>query len=62
MCVFRCETVTQSNVGKLNDYREEASVEGVDKWVLVYGPICFIVGFRLLFYIALVTKHSGSRK
>lgn len=38
------------------------SVGDTDVWVILYGPICFIVGFRILFYLALVTKHSGTRK
>eukprot|EP00904_Undaria_pinnatifida_P012369 jgi/Undpi1/8262/HiC_scaffold_25.g10732.m1 len=46
----------------LENFAESSSVEDVDIWSVVYGPLCFIVGFRLIFYIALVTKHSGSRK
>eukprot|EP00903_Cladosiphon_okamuranus_P012160 g11407.t1 len=38
------------------------SVEDIDIWQVIYAPICFVVGFRVLFYIALVTKHSGTRK
>lgn len=56
------EDRSPGNVETLDQFREETSVVDVDKWVLVYGPICFIVGFRLFFYIALITKHSGSRK
>lgn len=37
-------------------------MDGADKWAVFYGSVCFIVGFRILFYIALVTKHSGTRK
>lgn len=46
----------------LDDFAKSSSVEDTDVWSVVYGPLCFIVGFRLLFYIALITKHSGSRK
>eukprot|EP00752_Nemacystus_decipiens_P008144 g7283.t1 len=41
---------------------EVLSVEDTDIWVIIYASVCFIVGFRILFYIALITKHSGSRK
>lgn len=46
----------------LDNYASSVSVTGIDVWSILYGPICFIVGFRFLFYIALITKHSGSRK
>ena len=38
------------------------SVQDTDIWQIIYAPLCFIVGFRILFYLALITKHSGSRK
>lgn len=46
----------------LDEYANSISVEDIDVWSILYGPICFIIGFRFLFYIALITKHSGSRK
>lgn len=46
----------------LNSFAESESVDNVDKWSIIYASICFIVGFRILFYIALVTKHAGIRK
>ncbi|CAN0442779.1 unnamed protein product, partial [Hapterophycus canaliculatus] len=46
----------------LDDFAESNSVTDTDRWVIVYGPLCFIVGFRVLFYLVLVFKHSGSRK
>lgn len=46
----------------LDNFAVSSSVEDTDIWSVVYGSICFIVGFRFLFYIALITKHSGSRK
>lgn len=59
MCVCRVPYMSQDAA---NDFAELVSVDDVDKWSMIYGPVCFILGFRLLFYIALVTKHSGSRK
>lgn len=47
---------------EIEDFADETSVKGIDIWVVVYGPLCFIVGFRFLFYLALVFKHSGNRK
>lgn len=38
------------------------SVGDTDVWQILYAPICFIVGFRFFFYLALVYKHSGTRK
>ncbi|CAM9737982.1 unnamed protein product [Scytosiphon promiscuus] len=46
----------------IDNFAVDSSVTDVDRWVIVYGPICFIVGFRFLFYLVLVLKHSGSRK
>lgn len=62
-CFFACVVfVMQAQLETLDTYRETMTVQDVDKWVLLYGPLCFVVGFRMLFYLALVTRHSGSRK
>ncbi|CAM9604466.1 unnamed protein product [Ectocarpus sp. 4 AP-2014] len=47
---------------EIEAFADESSVSDIDIWVVVYGPLCFIVGFRFLFYLALVFKHSGNRK
>lgn len=46
----------------LDEAARRFSVEDVDVWQIIYAPVCFIVGFRFFFYLALVYKHSGSRK
>lgn len=46
----------------LESFAEGKSVEDTDIWSAVYGPILFVIGFRFLFYLALVYKHSGNRK
>lgn len=47
---------------KAAEYAEQVGVEDADKWSIVYGMLCFVIGFRILFYFALVMKHSGARK
>lgn len=46
----------------MDRFADTVGVEDTDVWQIVYAPICFIVGFRVLFYLALVHRHSGSRK
>jgi hypothetical protein len=36
-------------------------VEGVDRWRTVWVLLIFALGWRLLFYLILRAKYSGSR-